>query len=149
MEIWGVSLIKFDLVHGYFFWCFSALEVAVLLQQNLLFLWAKGAWIWFSLIEDRRKKVFWNIEDGIYLFFDVFCFGGKKFSWFLEKEVGYNEQDIYIWNIHNSTALTALTFLGINRILLLWFMSLLACIPSSSPSFLAFLLEFGIEIQVF
>lgn len=34
-------------------------------------------------------------------FFCVFCFGGKKFGWFLEKEVSYSEQDIYIWNIHN------------------------------------------------
>lgn len=70
----------------------------------------------------------------------VFCFGGKKLGCFLGKEVNYNEQDISIWNIHNS-ALTALVFLGINRILLLWFMSLLAHIPSSSPSFLAFLLQ--------
>lgn len=70
------------------------------------------------VIEDGREKIFWNMRMGSVFFVCVFSFGGKKFACFLEKIVGYNEQDIYIWNIHDSTALTTLIFLGINRILL-------------------------------
>lgn len=103
------------------------------------------------VVEDRRKKLFWNIEDGIYLFLHVL---GREVWLFFGKEVGHNEEDFDIWNIPNSPALTALIFLGINRILLLCFMSLLAHIPSFSPSFFFWHFYcstkgFGIEIKVF
>lgn len=114
-----------------FLWLRSNSSVAA---KPLLAIGKRNLDLVVPVIEDRRKKVFWDTEDGIYLFLCAW-FWVKRSGCFLEKEVGYNQQDIDIWNIHNSPALTALIFLGINRILLLWFMSLLAHIPSFSPSF--------------
>lgn len=117
---------------------FLGMFLWLLLQEKLFFLWANLD-LDVPVLEDRRKKVFWNIEDGSCLFLCI-LFWGKEICLVFGEGSGL-QQDVYIQNIHNSTALPALLFLGINRILLLWFMSLLAHIPSSSPSFLAFLLQ--------
>lgn len=81
--------------------------------------------------QEWRKQLFLYIEDVIYL---VLFWGRGVWLFFLEKEVGYNEEVIYILKILNSIALYMFIFIWINIISWIWLMSLLAHISSLTDS---------------